>query len=93
MVKVKTYLYYASPFVDSKDFVGIEEVIKSYKYEFSGHWRGDKFYVDYGLWKESSRWDHPDYLMAVPHRGDIDRGSKNTEIDPRIVDELLRYAQ
>lgn len=88
VVKVKTYLYYASPFVDDKDYVGIEEVIKTYKYEFTGHWKGDEFEVDFGLWKESSRWDHPDYVMAKPDK--VNRGSFNKSINYKIVDKILK---
>ncbi len=87
VVHVRTYLSFPSQFLDDYNFVGTKEILKSYTYDLYGNWKGDKFIVDYGLWTESSRWDHPDYFLVVPKK--VDRKSRNTEIDPAIVDSIL----
>ena len=88
MVHVRTYLSFPSQFIDDYNFTGTQKVLKSYTYDLYGSWNNQgKFVADYGLWTESSRWDHPDYVIAVPQK--LDRKSRNTEIDPEIVDAIL----
>lgn len=89
-VKVKTYIYYADPFVNDKNFVGTEEVIKSYNYDLIGNWIQDEFVVDYGVWTESSKWDHPDYMIFPPEK--IERKSRNELLNYKVVDEILKHA-
>ncbi len=91
VLKVKTYVYYASPFNPDPNFVGLETETKVYSYDLHGKWEGDQFRVNYGLWTGSSRWDHPDYLIPKPNR-ELRRESRNKEINPKIVDEILRYS-
>jgi Transglutaminase elicitor len=88
VLHVKLFLSFPSQFIEDYNFTGTEEMLKSYTYDLYGSWNSNgKFVVDYGLWIESSRWDHPDYLIAVPQK--IERKSRNTEIDPKIVDAIL----
>lgn len=88
VVHVKTFVSFPSQFIDDYNFTGTQKVMKSYTYDLYGSWnREGKFLVDYGLWTESSRWDHPDYVIAVPK--ELARSSRNTEIDPKIVDAIL----
>ncbi|MFZ9001289.1 MAG: hypothetical protein ACO20H_08280 [Bacteriovoracaceae bacterium] len=91
VLDVKTYVYYASPFIFEDNFVGIETEMKIYEYDLHGQWEGDHFRVNYGLWKDSSKWDHPDYLIPRPKRSPK-RVSRNKEIKPNIIDEILRYS-
>ncbi len=91
VLQVKTYVYYASPFIFEDNFVGIETEMKIYQYDLYGAWEGERFRVTYGLWKESSRWDHPDYLIPRPERK-LKRESRNKEIISKIVDEILKYS-
>jgi hypothetical protein len=88
VVHVKLYLSYPSQFIDDYNFVGTKEILKSYTYDLYGNWnRNKKFVVEYGLWTNESRWDHPDYVIAKPTQ--VVRKSQNTEIDPIIVDKIL----
>ncbi len=88
MVHVRTYLSFPSQFLEDYNFTGTKEILKSYTYDLYGNWDGaGKFVVDYGLWTESSRWDHPDYLLTVPK--ELAQKSRNTEIDPKIVNAIL----
>ena len=87
MVHVRTSLTFPSQFIEDYNFTGTEELSKSYTYDLYGSWDSGKFVADYGLWTNDSRWDHPDYFLAVPKQ--LDRKSRNTEIDPKIVDAIL----
>lgn len=88
VVKVRAYLSFPSQFIEDYNFTGTKEILKSYTYDLYGNWdRSGKFMVDYGIWTESSRWDHPDYFLVVPK--EVVRKSRNTEIDPKIVDAIL----
>lgn len=89
MVHVRTFLFFPSQFIEDYNFIGTKELYKSYTYDLYGSWnRAGKFVVDYGLWTESSKWDHPDYFLAIPK--EVVRKSHNTEINPEIVDEILK---
>lgn len=90
-VSVKTYVSYASPFVMDRNMVGIENETKVYSYDLYGKWTSKGFIVEYGYWKDSSRWDHPDYLIPRPNRAPK-RESNNSEVDYRLVDEIVKYS-
>jgi hypothetical protein len=44
--------------------------------------------VHSGKWTERSQWDHPDYAIILPER--MQRGSFNKEVDPLLVDKILK---
>lgn len=85
---VDTWITFASPHVDSVDFVGTKRVVKHYKYLLKGNWVGSELNVTDGSWIEESKDDHPDYLISFPDS--IQRGSKNTELKTSIVDSILK---
>ncbi len=87
VLHVRTYLSFPSQFIENYNFVGTKEVLKSYTYDLHGYWNRNKFVVDYGIWTESSRWDHPDYFLVVPE--ELERKVRNTEISVEIVDAIL----
>jgi hypothetical protein len=89
VMHVKTWLWTASPHVDDYNFVGTKEVILDYTYDLYGVKQPDgKFKVEFGLWTDRSRWDHPDYVIPKPDQ--IERKSRNQKIDPAIVDRIVR---
>ncbi|RLA64429.1 MAG: hypothetical protein DRQ88_03720 [Epsilonproteobacteria bacterium] len=88
MVNVKTFIWYASPFVKDLNFVGIRPITKIYKYKLFGRWTRQGFEVSGGQWMKESRRDHPDFVMAKPDR--IKRGSFNKELQADIVDKILK---
>lgn len=87
-VKVDAWITFASPHVQSRDFVGTKKISKHYAYELTGEWKGGAFQVSGGEWTQESLDDHPDYVIAYPDS--IERGSNNTEITLEVVDSILR---
>lgn len=87
IVRVRTWLFLASPHVEDRDFVGTLEDSREYTYDLEGKWEGNQFHVQSGKWTDRSQWDHPDYAIVLPER--IQRGSFNTHIDPAVVDRIL----
>jgi len=88
VVVVKTFVWYASPFVREVAFVGIKPITKIYDYELHGRWTRRGFEVYGGQWIKQSRRDHPDFVMAKP--SEVERGSFNKELDIDIVDKILK---
>lgn len=87
---VQTWLFTASPHIDDLDFVGTKRVIKSYTYDLIGELDSEgNLKVQYGQWTQSSRWDHPDYLIPAPDASQIKRGSFNQQIYYQYVDHIL----
>jgi hypothetical protein len=88
-VNVTTWVTYADMKVDDTDFVGTMETTLIYKYKLYGTPRADgTFAVSWGEWVEESRWDHPDFVLAIdPAR--IQRSVVNPEISSQTVDEIL----
>jgi hypothetical protein len=87
VVNVKTFVWYASPFVEDVNFVGIRPITKIYKYNLFGRWTRGGFRVNGGEWVEESRRDHPDFLIPKPE--EVERGSYNDELEIDIVDKIL----
>jgi hypothetical protein len=87
-VSVKTWVTYASPFVE-KSFVGTRQVVKTYTYDLFGSWKNGVFNVSDSEWTETSIHDHPDYVISFPQAAI--RGSYNTEMKVDLVDEILKY--
>lgn len=85
---VQTWLFLASPHVDDRNFVGTLQDSREYTYDLEGTWEGDRFQVKSGKWTDRSQWDHPDYAIVLPEK--IQRGSFNPQIDPAIVDQILK---
>ncbi len=88
LARVQTWLFLASPHVDDRDYVGTLEDSREYTYDLEGSWEGSKFKVHSGKWTERSQWDHPDYAIILPER--MQRGSFNKEVDPLLVDKILK---
>jgi hypothetical protein len=84
---VKTWVTYASPFVDHH-FVGTRQIVKSYTYNLYGEWINGAFTVRDSEWTDSSVHDHPDYVIAFPKTAV--RGTYNTELNVRLIDEILK---
>lgn len=92
IVHVKTWAHFASPFVNDLNYVGTMDTTKSYSYDLHGKiLENGGFLVDYGVWTENSRWDHPDYLVARPETSD--RKVKNIKLDISIIDEIVKTSQ
>jgi hypothetical protein len=89
VLHVRTSLVSASSDVQDPNIVGTIPMIHVYTYDLHGMYlhNGD-FLVDYGQWTDSSRWDHPDYVMTIPNKPK--RASLNTKIDPAIVDRIIQ---
>jgi hypothetical protein len=89
VLHVNTSLVSASSNVQDTNYVGTIPMIHVYTYDLHGFYlnNGD-FLVDYGLWTNSSRWDHPDYVMTIPSAPK--RASLNPNIDPAVVDRILQ---
>ena len=88
VVNVKTFVWYASPFVQEMAFVGIKPVIKIYDYQLFGRWTRRGFEVNGGQWMKQSRRDHPDFVMVKP--SEVERGSFNKELQIDMVDKILK---
>lgn len=88
LARVQTWLFLASPHVEDRDYVGTLEDSREYTYDLEGVWEGERFQVKSGKWTDRSQWDHPDYAIILPER--MQRGSFNTEIDPALVDLILK---
>ncbi len=86
--KVTAWVTFASPHVETHDFVGTKRVVKGYKYILKGNWKNGVLNVTDGEWIEESKHDHPDYLISFP--SSIQRGSLNDQIKPEIVDTILK---
>lgn len=80
--------YTADPGV-AFDHVGRAPKAFDYTYDLLGKPRPDgSLEVNYGVWTEHSRNWHPDFAYLVPDN--LVRGSRNEEVDPKVVDEILR---
>lgn len=91
IMRVKTWLYTASPHVEDLNFLGTKEVVRIYTYNLYGEREPDgHFYVKSGEWTDDSRWDHPDFLIALPNF--IERNTENSQLDIEIIDEILAPA-
>ena len=88
IVNVKTFVWYASPFIEDHNFVGIRSIMKFYDYNLFGRWTRRGFEVNGGQWMESARRDHPDFLIARPDS--VKRGSFNKELQVDIIDKILK---
>ncbi|OFZ53794.1 MAG: hypothetical protein A2428_02660 [Bdellovibrionales bacterium RIFOXYC1_FULL_54_43] len=88
---VTAWVVGASPFVESYDFVGTLSVVFQYTYDLYGYPQNDgSLRVVYGDWTGESRDYHPDFVTTLPD--EKKRKSFNSELDPAVVDELLRFA-
>jgi hypothetical protein len=89
LLHVTTWLFTADAQVDDFNFIGTKEIIREYTYDLYGYPQNDgSFLVKHGVWTDRSRMDHPDYLIPKPSF--ISRKSKNTEIDPYLVDLITK---
>ncbi|MFZ4715289.1 MAG: hypothetical protein ACOYL6_16320 [Bacteriovoracaceae bacterium] len=84
---VKTWITFASSFVDSPQFVGTKKMVKFYEYKLYGNWDGDNLNVTGSEWVNDSVYDHPDYLIAFPDS--VKRGVLNKKLDLEIIDEIV----
>lgn len=92
VLKVTTWLVSADSLTNTRNlnFVGTDEVVREYHYELYGTPRSDgSFLVDFGIWRDNSRQDHPDYLIAVPDQLTSHK-SRNTELSSDVVDLILQ---
>lgn len=93
VMHVTSWIFGASPFVDSYNFVGTLSVVFQYTYDLHGYLRSDgTFLVKYGEWTGDSADDHPDFLSVLPDSEDAarkDRASENQSLLPSLVDEIL----
>ncbi len=87
-----TWVYGASTHVDSYDFVGTLSTTIEYTYDLFGEPQADgSLKVAYGSWTGDSVNFHPDFVTPIPDRKV--RGTRNREIDPAVVDEILARAR
>ncbi|MFT3769567.1 MAG: hypothetical protein QM820_29375 [Minicystis sp.] len=89
LVHVRTFLTGASAHVDDLEYVGTLDEKHEYDYDLRGAWYdGGWFLVTGGEWTGSSRQDHPDYVIVMPH-APVQRSSLNTEIDVATVQKIV----
>ncbi len=85
---VKSWMRYATPFVEDRNFVGTKNSIKIYTYRLHGEFISDtEFKVDTGEWTEASIADHPDYLIDFPE--DAVPGTFNENLEVKKIHEIL----
>ncbi|OFZ03389.1 MAG: hypothetical protein A2070_06965 [Bdellovibrionales bacterium GWC1_52_8] len=88
---VKTWLFGASPFVDSYDYVGTLSVVFEYTYDLMGEALPDgSLQVHYGSWTGSSADFHPDFVTILPEPESGSRESLNIKLQPAIIDQILQ---
>lgn len=86
--QVNAWITFASPHVETFDFVGTKRVVKNYKYLLKGQWKGGVLEVSKGEWIGDSKQDHPDYLISYPDS--IARGSRNQHLKAEYIDAILK---
>lgn len=92
VMHVNAWLFGASPFVESYDYVGTLSVVFQYTYDLHGRWQADgSFRVDYGQWTGDSVDFHPDFASVLPETAK--RQSLNPKINVTYVDEILQQAR
>ncbi|OFZ19692.1 MAG: hypothetical protein A2X94_16690 [Bdellovibrionales bacterium GWB1_55_8] len=86
---VTTWIFGASPFVTSYDYVGTLSVVFEYTYDLFGEPQSDgSFLVRYGEWTGSSMDYHPDFLTVMPDASVTE--SLNKELDVTVIDEIVQ---
>lgn len=83
---------------NEREFVGTKEIFREYDYTLYGtRDAAGNLVVESGVWTKGatgvdSRHDHPDYFISIQNPQAIRRASRNPEIDPRVVDEIVAPA-
>jgi hypothetical protein len=91
VMHVDTWVFGASEFVNSVDYVGTLTVATEYTYDLYGYPRPDgAFHVVYGVWTGKSMDWHPDFVVELPEKPA--HHSKNTALDNGIVSEIIKAA-
>lgn len=92
VVHATSWIFGASPFVDSYDYVGTLSVAFEYTYDLFGNFDAEGgFHVTRGEWTGKSLDYHPDFVTTVPDRPE--HRSINALIDSSIVDEIVKKAR
>lgn len=97
-VFVRLWLYSATtyPSKEQRDKIGLRELVREYDYYLFGKPDGaGNLVVESGVWAKGelvdSRRDHPDFVYFVKDPASLARLSRNPEIDPAIVDQILGH--
>lgn len=95
IMHVDAWVFGASPFVDSYDYVGTLSVGYEYTYDLYGTLdEANLFHVVYGKWTGDSVEDHPDFVVQLPASQGVDgHRSNNKALDSRTVERLLERAR